>query len=57
MKAIQDHYPPEFAHCYGCGPSNPFGLHLKSHLRKDRTEARFTPDRRYQPVDKIGGRA
>jgi hypothetical protein len=58
MKAIQDHYPPEFAHCYGYGPSNPFGLHLKSYLRDDRTEARFTPDRRYSggvPDNVYGG--
>lgn len=44
MKAIQDHYPPNFAHCYGCGPANPHGHHLKSYLLDDRTEARFTPD-------------
>jgi acyl-coenzyme A thioesterase PaaI-like protein len=58
MKGIQDHYPPEFAHCYGCGPSNPFGLYLKSYLREDRTEARFTPERRYSggvPDNVYGG--
>lgn len=43
MKAIQDYYPPNFAHCYGCGPANPHGHHLKSYLLDDRTEARFTP--------------
>ncbi len=43
MKAIQDHYPPEFAHCYGCGPANPQGLHLKSYLTGGRTHACFTP--------------
>lgn len=47
LPAIQDCYPPEFAHCYGCGPGNPQGLHLKSHLVGDVTEARFTPDLRY----------
>jgi acyl-coenzyme A thioesterase PaaI-like protein len=45
--AIQDGYPPQFAHCYGCGPGNPQGLHLKSHLVGDETQARFTPDARY----------
>lgn len=44
MKAIQDHYPAEFAHCYGCGPANPHGLHLKSHLDGEGTVARATPD-------------
>src|SRR5262245_55811708 len=58
MKAIQDHYPPDFAHCYGCGPANPFGHHLKSYLLDDRTEARFTPDQRYRggvPDNVYGG--
>ena len=58
MKAIQDHYPPNFAHCYGCGPANPFGQHLKNYLLDDRTEARFTPDQRYSggvPDNVYGG--
>lgn len=41
-KAIQDHYPEKFAHCYGCGPANPHGLKLKSYLKGDRTVAWFT---------------
>lgn len=45
--AIQDGYPPEFAHCYGCGPGNPQGHHLKSHLVGDETVARFTPEPKY----------
>lgn len=58
MKAIQDHYPPSFAHCYGCGPANPHGHHLKSFLLDDRTEARFTPDTIYSggiPENVYGG--
>lgn len=43
MKAIQDHYPEQFAHCYGCGPANPHGLHLKSRVEGEETVARFTP--------------
>lgn len=57
-KAIQEHYPPEFAHCFGCGPANPHGLKLKSYLCGDRTEARFTPDSRYSggvPGNVYGG--
>jgi len=30
-KAIQDFYPDEFAHCYGCGRLNTEGLHIKSY--------------------------
>ncbi|WP_202882055.1 PaaI family thioesterase [Methylobacterium mesophilicum] len=58
MKAIQDHYPPSFAHCYGCGPANPHGHHLKSYLLDERTEARFTPDAIYSggvPDNVYGG--
>lgn len=40
--AIQDYYPERFSHCYGCGWSNPHGLHLKSHPDGDDTIARFT---------------
>ena len=45
-KAFQDYYAPAFSHCYGCGPSNEQGLHIKSYwLDKDKKEtfARFTP--------------
>lgn len=58
MKAIQDHYPPEFAHCFGCGPANPDGLHLKSYLEGERTHARFTPPSMYSggyPGNVYGG--
>lgn len=58
MKAIQDYYPPEFAHCFGCGPANPQGLHLKSYLVGERTEARFTPPAMYSggyPGNVYGG--
>lgn len=43
MKAIQDHYPEEFAHCYGCGPANTHGHHLKSYLEDEEAVACFTP--------------
>lgn len=45
--AIQDTYPPAFAHCYGCGASNPHGHKLKSYLIGSETIARFTPDQKY----------
>jgi len=45
--AIQDSYPEEFAHCYGCGASNPHGHHLKSYLVGSETIARFTPELKY----------
>ena len=47
MKAIQDYYSPEFAHCFGCGPANAQGLRLKSHVEGDETVARFVPPAYY----------
>ena len=42
-QAIQDYYPDDFAHCYGCGRLNPHGLQLKTRWGGDETVARFTP--------------
>ncbi|MDX4957801.1 PaaI family thioesterase [Delftia acidovorans] len=58
MQSIQDHYPPQFAHCFGCGPANPHGLHLKSFLEGERTVARFTPEMKFSggyPGNVYGG--
>jgi acyl-coenzyme A thioesterase PaaI-like protein len=41
--SIQDFYPDDFAHCYGCGRLNPNGLKLKSRWDGDETVARFLP--------------
>jgi acyl-coenzyme A thioesterase PaaI-like protein len=41
--AIQDLYPEDFAHCFGCGRDNPLGHRLKSFVRGDEVVARFTP--------------
>ena len=40
--AFQDLYPERFSHCFGCGRSNPHGLHLKSYWEGEETVARFT---------------
>ena len=45
-RAFQDYYAPGFSHCYGCGPANEHGLHIKSYwLDKEKKEtfARYTP--------------
>ena len=41
--AVQDSYPDDVAHCYGCGRLNPHGLQLKSRADGEETVARFTP--------------
>jgi uncharacterized protein (TIGR00369 family) len=42
-KAVQDYYPDDFAHCYGCGRLNPLGLQIKTRWEGEETVARFTP--------------
>ncbi|MFC0877265.1 PaaI family thioesterase [Saccharicrinis sp. FJH2] len=49
-KAIQDLYPENLAHCYGCGKNNPQGLHLKTYLVDNETIAHFTPDSKYTAI-------
>ena len=41
--AVQDHYPEDFAHCYGCGRLNDHGLHVRTFQDGEETLARFTP--------------
>jgi acyl-coenzyme A thioesterase PaaI-like protein len=42
-KAVQDYYPDDFSHCYGCGRLNPEGYRLKTFWEGDETVTRFTP--------------
>jgi acyl-coenzyme A thioesterase PaaI-like protein len=41
--AIQDYYPDDVAHCYGCGRLNEYGHQLKSYWEGDETVTRFIP--------------
>jgi acyl-coenzyme A thioesterase PaaI-like protein len=43
MTALQDLYPDDYSHCYGCGRLNSHGLHVKSEWRDGEASARFTP--------------
>ncbi|HEY5492136.1 MAG TPA: PaaI family thioesterase [Gemmatimonadaceae bacterium] len=43
LVAIQDHYPDEFAVCYGCGRLNAHGLHVRSVQDGEEGVAWFTP--------------
>lgn len=43
MPALQDLYPDDFAHCYGCGRLNTNGLHVKSVWADGESVARFRP--------------
>ena len=44
MTAIQDLYPDEFAHCYGCGRLNAHGLHIRSEWTGEEAVALFRPE-------------
>ena len=41
--AVQDVYPEDFAHCYGCGRLNEDGLQLKTRWDGQETVSVFTP--------------
>ncbi len=41
--AIQDYYPDDVAHCYGCGRLNEHGHQLKTYWDGDETVAEFMP--------------
>jgi acyl-coenzyme A thioesterase PaaI-like protein len=42
--AVQDFYPDDVAHCYGCGRLNERGHRLKTVWEGDETVSRFTPE-------------
>jgi acyl-coenzyme A thioesterase PaaI-like protein len=43
LSAIQDLYPDNLAHCFGCGRHNSYGHQLKSYVENGDVVARFTP--------------
>ncbi|MFH2219277.1 MAG: PaaI family thioesterase [Pseudomonadota bacterium] len=44
VKAFQDFYTDEFAHCYGCGKLNEHGLKIKSYWDGGESVCRFRPE-------------
>ncbi len=46
-KALQDNYPDEHAHCFGCGRLNKEGLHIRSYWEGDESVCRYTPGSQY----------
>src|SRR5688572_6997390 len=41
--AVQDAYPDDYSHCFGCGRLNPVGHRLRTFIDGDEAVARFTP--------------
>lgn len=57
---IQDTYGERFQYCWGCGPKNDMGLHLKSYPSEDgkSVTAKIIPDKMYTggvPHNLFGG--
>jgi len=50
MRAIQELYPVDFAHCFGCGISNSSGHQLKSYAQDQEVIAHFTPSPQHMSV-------
>jgi len=44
LKAFQDYYPEDLAHCYGCGNLNKHGHQVKSYWEGEETVAHFKPE-------------
>lgn len=45
--SLQDRYAPTTT-CFGCGPANPDGLRVKSHLRGKEVVASWQPEARHE---------
>lgn len=43
-KSFQEHYPEVYQHCYGCGPLNDHGLHIRSYWDGEDGVAEFSPE-------------
>jgi acyl-coenzyme A thioesterase PaaI-like protein len=50
LKAIQDYYPDDVAHCYGCGKLNEHGHQIKTFWDGDETVTRFKPKDYYTAI-------
>lgn len=44
MKAFQDYYPENVAHCYGCGAHNEHGHQIKTFWEGEESVTRFDPE-------------
>jgi acyl-coenzyme A thioesterase PaaI-like protein len=44
MKAFQDYYPDNVAHCYGCGAHNSHGHRIKTYWDGEESVTRYQPE-------------
>jgi acyl-coenzyme A thioesterase PaaI-like protein len=50
--SLQERYGPQSV-CYGCGPANPQGLHLRSFAHGDEATADFQPQAHHHAFDSV----
>jgi acyl-coenzyme A thioesterase PaaI-like protein len=50
QKSLQETYAPGNA-CFGCGPANPKGLHIRSFPDGDHVVAEWQPEKQYEAFD------
>lgn len=50
MKAFQDYYPENLAHCYGCGRLNAHGHQIKTCWDGDESVTQFRPEAQHTAV-------
>ncbi|TRM10934.1 PaaI family thioesterase [Lentibacillus cibarius] len=48
--AIQDDYPDDFSHCYGCGRLNQEGYHFRTGWDGDKTVTIYTPEPQHTAI-------
>ncbi len=51
-ESLQDHYAPG-NRCFGCGPSNPKGLQIKSFVEGDEVVAEWQPETHHEAFDNM----
>ncbi|MGH9880511.1 MAG: PaaI family thioesterase, partial [Pyrinomonadaceae bacterium] len=52
MKSIQETYAPNLA-CFGCGPANPKGLHIRSFPEGEEVVAEWQPAKEYEAFEGV----
>jgi acyl-coenzyme A thioesterase PaaI-like protein len=50
--SLQETYAPKNA-CFGCGPANRDGLHIRSFLKDDQIVAQWKPEKKYEAFDGV----
>jgi acyl-coenzyme A thioesterase PaaI-like protein len=51
-QSLQETYAPKNS-CFGCGPANPNGLHIRSFVKDSEVVAQWKPEKKYEAFDGI----